>query len=158
MIFTIGYEGLDLPRFISLLAHHGVETLVDIREMPLSRKPGFSKTALRGALNLSGVEYTHIAALGCPKDVRNQYRADGDWSRYKKGFLRYLESQETAVAELAALSASSNCALLCFEADHNYCHRSMVANAVAAVSGSTVKHIATSLPIKTARTDSWAFA
>ena len=158
MIFTIGYEGIDLARFLALLAHHGIETLVDIREMPLSRKPGFSKTALRAAVNLSGFEYMHIAALGCPKDVRNQYKADGDWSRYKKGFLRYLNSQETAIAELAALSTTSNCALLCFESDHNYCHRSMVAAAVSAVSGSKVRHITAGLPVKTGRTDSWAFA
>lgn len=158
MIFTIGYEGIDLSRFISLLGHHSVETVVDIREMPLSRKPGFSKTALRASLNLSGFEYTHVAALGCPKDVRNQYRVDGNWSLYKKGFLRYLASQEAEIAALAALTASSNCALLCFEADHNYCHRSMVANAVSAVSGAKVKHIGVTQSVKTARTDSWAFA
>ena len=158
MIFTIGYEGIDISRFMSLLGHNDIETVVDIREMPISRKPGFSKTALRAALNLAGLEYTHIPALGCPKDVRNQYREDGNWSLYKKGFLRYLASQEAEVAALAALTASSNCALLCFEADHNYCHRSMVANAVSAVSGAKVKHIGVTQSARTTRTDSWAFA
>ena len=45
-VFTIGYEGLDIGAFMSLLAEHGIETVVDIRELPLSRKPGFSKKAL----------------------------------------------------------------------------------------------------------------
>ncbi|WP_241560801.1 DUF488 family protein [Bordetella avium] len=158
MIFTIGYEGIDLSRFLFLLEQSGVETVVDIREMPLSRKPGFSKTALRAALNLAGYEYVHIGALGCPKDVRNQYREDGNWSAYKRGFLRYLATQEAPIAELSAMASTSSCALLCFEADHNYCHRSMVADAVAAVSGARVKHIAVTQPIKTMNAAAWAWA
>lgn len=158
MIFTIGYEGIDLARFIRLLAHNRIETVVDIREMPLSRKPGFSKTALRTALNLAGFEYVHLGVLGCPKDVRNQYRADGNWAAYKRGFMRYLSTQESAVAELSAMANSSNCALLCFEADYNFCHRSMVADAVAAVSGARIKHIAIAQPAKTTNSAGWAWA
>ncbi|MGN6808258.1 MAG: DUF488 family protein [Trinickia sp.] len=56
-VFTIGYEGLDIGAFLSLLGEHGMETVVDIRELPLSRKPGFSKNALASTLNLSGFEY-----------------------------------------------------------------------------------------------------
>ena len=43
MIFTIGYEGIDLTRFMSLLSHHDIETVVDVREMPLSASGGFQK-------------------------------------------------------------------------------------------------------------------
>ncbi|MBR8657612.1 DUF488 domain-containing protein [Achromobacter sp. Marseille-Q0513] len=158
MIFTIGYEGIDLTRFMSLLSHHNIDTVVDVREMPLSRKRGFSKTALRTALNQSGFEYVHLAMLGCPKDVRNRYREDGNWAAYRKRFLRYLATQESAIAELAALSSDSNCALLCFEADHNFCHRSMVANAVSAISDAEVTHISATPPTRTARPASLAFA
>ena len=77
-IYTIGYEGLDLDGFLALLRKHGVETVVDIRELPLSRKPGFSKTVLGDTLNVSGKEYVHIPELGCPKPVRNTYRHDGE--------------------------------------------------------------------------------
>ena len=61
--------------------------------------------------------------------------------RYKKGFLRHLESQDEAVAALATMSAISNCALLCFEADYNFCHRSMVADAVQRLNGMPIVHI-----------------
>lgn len=80
-IFTIGYEGLDIDAFLSLLAKHDINTVVDVRELPLSRKPGFSKKALGTALNLSGREYVHMVQLGCPKTVRERYRYDGNWKR-----------------------------------------------------------------------------
>jgi uncharacterized protein (DUF488 family) len=140
-VFTIGYEGLDIDAFMSLLAEHGIETVVDVRELPLSRKPGFSKKALASVLNLSGLEYVHMVALGCPKLVRDRYREDGNWKRYTDGFLKHLKTQKAAIDELAELAASSNCALLCYEANFNFCHRSMVANAVRALRGADVEHI-----------------
>lgn len=140
-VFTIGYEGLDIDAFMSLLAEHGVNTIVDVRELPLSRKPGFSKKALANILNISGREYVHMVDLGCPKLVRDRYREDGNWKRYTEGFLKYLKTQDDAVAELSALAATSNCALLCYEADSNFCHRSMVANAVKDYCGARVTHI-----------------
>jgi uncharacterized protein (DUF488 family) len=140
-IYTIGYEGLDMNGFLALLRLGNVETVVDIRDLPLSRKTGFSKNALREALNLHGFEYLHVPELGCPKPIRNQYRADANWSRYKAGFLQYLGQQENVVSELSAMATTTACALLCFEADHNYCHRSMVADAMHDVSGMQVHHL-----------------
>ena len=140
-VFTIGYEGLDIDTFMSLLAEHDIETVVDIRELPLSRKPGFSKKALASVLNLSGLEYVHMVELGCPKPVRDRYREDGNWKRYTEGFLKHLKTQGEAIAGLSALVNASNCALLCYEADFNFCHRSMVANAVRDYCGAGVEHI-----------------
>lgn len=148
-VFTIGYEGLDIDTFMSLLSKHGIETVVDIRELPLSRKPGFSKKALTNVLNLSGLEYLHVVELGCPKLVRDRYREDGNWKRYCEGFLAHLKNQESSIAELSDLVMASNCALLCFEADYNFCHRSMVADAISNRCGVKIKHISSSV-VKTA--------
>jgi uncharacterized protein YeaO (DUF488 family) len=79
--------------------------------------------------------------LGCPKPIRNRYREDGNWKRYTHGFLNHLKTQEAAIAELSELVGSSNCALLCYEADFNFCHRSMVAKAVVDCCGADVQHI-----------------
>ena len=57
--FTIGYEGLSIDRFLSLLTE---------------RKPGFSKTALASMLKFSALEYVYMVNLACPKRVRNRYR------------------------------------------------------------------------------------
>ena len=140
-IYTVGYEGLDIDSFLSLLADNDIETVVDVREMPLSRKPGFSKKSLASVLNLSGREYVHMVDLGCPKLVRDRYREDGNWKRYTEGFMKHLKTQDDAIAELSALAATSNCALLCYEADSNFCHRSMVASAVKDYCGARVTHI-----------------
>lgn len=140
-VFTIGYEGLDIDAFMALLARHDIETIVDVRELPLSRKPGFSKKTLASMLNMFGREYVHIPALGCPKPVRNRYRENGSWPQYVEGFQKYLATQGAAIVELSELVVGSNCALLCFEADFNFCHRSMVAAAVREYCGASVEHI-----------------
>lgn len=144
IIYTIGYEGLSLDAFIALLVDQGIDTIVDVREMPLSRKPGFSKTALASVLNLSGLEYVHMSKLGCPRDVRDRYKVDGDWKAYTRCFLSYLETQHQAIVELSTMAASTECALLCYEANYNFCHRSMVANAVRDYCGAEIRHISAS--------------
>lgn len=156
-IYTVGYEGIDIDHFLSLLQTHNIETVVDIRELPLSRKPGFSKKILSDTLNLSGLDYVHIPELGCPKPIRNRYRTDGNWKRYQNGFLKYLETQTEAIADLASMATISHCALLCFEADYNYCHRSMVADAVSGLSGMYICHIHANR-LKTAASADWALA
>lgn len=140
-LYTVGYEGIDANGFLSLLHRHAIGTVVDVRELPLSRKTGFSKKALANTLDLSGLGYIHLPDLGCPKPIRQRYRVDGDWKRYREGFKRHLDSQDGALADLASMAAISSCALLCFEADYNYCHRSMVADAVKRLSGIPVVHI-----------------
>lgn len=141
IIFTIGYEGLSFEEFVSLLQQYEIDTVVDIRQLPLSRKPGFSKKAMAFNLQQSGIGYEHHAALGCPKDVRDQYKLDGSWQNYKIGFNAYLETQQLAIARLARIAKEHKYALLCFEADHNMCHRSLVARAVKELADISVKHI-----------------
>ena len=115
-VFTIGYEGLQIAEFTALLAEHGVETVVDVRDLPLSRKPGFSKKSLASVLSLAGIGYIHLADLGCPRPVRDRYREDGNWQRYTKGFLQHLAGQQSAIADLAKLANKSTCALEhCYE-------------------------------------------
>ncbi|MDO9103343.1 MAG: DUF488 domain-containing protein [Methylovulum sp.] len=140
-IYTVGYEGHNFDSFLSLLAENDIETIVDVREIPLSRKPNFSKKSLEAALNISGREYVHMGILGCPKPVRDKYRLDGDWKRYTKGFMKHLATQDAAVAELSALASTTSCALLCFEADPRFCHRSMVANALEQQFHARVQHL-----------------
>lgn len=140
-IFTLGYEGASVEDFVATLKAAGVDTLVDVREFPISRKKGFSKNALREAVETADIKYVHLVHLGCPKPVRDQYKADKDWAAYTVGFMRHLEGQHDAVTELALLSAHANACLVCFERDYNFCHRSMVANAVAKEASIPVKHL-----------------
>ena len=66
-IFTFGYEGLSLKAFIARLKSARVETVIDVRANPLSRKPGFSKRAPSPRLcESAGIDYDHRPAVGCP--------------------------------------------------------------------------------------------
>lgn len=140
-LFTFGYQGLSLAAFIARLRQAGVETVLDVRETPWSRKPGFSKRALAQALARSGIAYTHLPALGCPKPIRARHQADGDWAAYTKAFNEYLAGQQAAIAELVGIAQKTAGCLLCFEADFNSCHRSLVASAAALAGGLDVAHL-----------------
>jgi uncharacterized protein (DUF488 family) len=140
-IQTFGYEGRAIADFVSRLKKEGTETVIDVRANPLSRKPGFSKTAFAEHLAAADIKYLHAPKMGCPKNVRDRYKADGDWTAYTAGFLSYIGTQREAVAEVAAAASQSTACLVCFEADFNFCHRSFVARAVAAATGMRVLHI-----------------
>jgi uncharacterized protein (DUF488 family) len=148
-LHTFGYEGLNIEVFIARLVEAGIQSIVDVRELPLSRKKGFSKSALRERLGEAGIAYFHAPALGCPKEIRDAYRVDGDWKRYTRRFLSYLKSQSSTVDELAKIARSTSACLVCFEADHAFCHRTYVARAARDAGGPAIKH----LTLKTALLD-----
>jgi uncharacterized protein (DUF488 family) len=140
-LYTFGYEGFDIESFMVRLKTLGVESIVDVRELPLSRKKGFSKTALGERLKQAGIGYFHAPALGCPRPIRNRYREDGDWRAYTRDFQTYLATQEATVQQLARFAGSSAVCLICFEADFNFCHRTYVARAATRAGGPPVQHI-----------------
>lgn len=140
-LFTFGYEGLTIEAFIDRLVEARVELIVDVREMPLSRKKGFSKTAFRESLVSAGIDYQHRPRLGCPKPVRDRYKTDHDWAAYTKGFLAHLATEQREVADLAIAARERRACLVCFEADFNHCHRTYVARAARLAGGPEVHHL-----------------
>jgi len=140
-LYTAGYEGMTSEAFVGRLQAEGVQTLVDVRELPLSRKAGFSKTALSKLLADRGIAYVHMPTLGCPKVVRDQYKVDSDWKRYTASFMDHLARQRAAVIELAKIGSATTAALMCFEADYARCHRTYVARAVSQAGAPAVAHI-----------------
>jgi uncharacterized protein (DUF488 family) len=139
-ILTIGYEGASLADFLATLKAAGVQILLDIRELPLSRRKGFSKNALSAALKDVGIEYSHQRALGSPPQIRYRLRKDGDLARFFSDFRGYLATQETLLDTLARTTTGA-VALLCYERNHAECHRSVVAEALARRAHSTVRHL-----------------
>ena len=131
-IFTIGYEGTTMPEFISALQAAGVQRVIDVRALPLSRRPGFSKTPFRGALEEAGIEYVHLKALGTPAEGRNAARAGrhADLERIYAGQLELPEAMAQS-AQMLELAAEKPSALLCFEREPRHCHRTLLLGAVA---------------------------
>jgi len=131
-IFTIGYEGTTVPEFLRALQEAGVERVIDVRALPLSRRPGFSKSPLRGALEEAGIAYVHLKALGTPTDGRAAARAGrhADMARIYAGQLQLPEAMAQS-AQMLALAEEKRSALLCFERDPTHCHRSLLLKAAA---------------------------
>lgn len=131
-LLTIGYEGLDFPEFIKYLTWHKVEVLVDVREIPVSRKKGFSKSALAEAMAEHGIGYEHIKALGSPGPIRKQLKADWDYETFFSAYEDYLDGQSKALDTLSEIiEENRRVCLLCFEKAHEQCHRSRVADRMA---------------------------
>ena len=131
-IFTIGYEGTTVGEFVAALQDAGVERVIDVRALPLSRRPGFSKTPLKGALEEAGIEYVHLKALGTPSEGRTAARAGrhADMARIYAGQLELPEAMVQS-AQMLELAAEKPSALLCMERKPEHCHRSLLLKTVA---------------------------
>ncbi len=131
-IFTIGYEGTTVPEFIAALKHARVERVIDVRALPLSRRPGFSKSPLRAALEEAGIGYVHLKALGTPPAGRSAARA-GRHEDLKRIYAGQLELPEAMAqsAQMLELARENSSALLCMERDPAHCHRTLLLEAVA---------------------------
>ncbi len=126
-IFTIGYEGATVDEFLAALKCAGVERVIDVRQLPLSRRPGFSKSPLKAALAEAGIDYVHLKALGTPKPGRDAAKK-GDRATLEAVYAGQLELPEASAqaAQMRALAAEKPSALLCFERDPDMCHRTLL--------------------------------
>lgn len=126
-IWTIGYEQATVADVIAALSSAGTEVLADIRALPLSRRPGFSKSSLAAALREAGIEYRHFKPLGTPADGRAAARR-GDHAELSRIYAGQLQLPEAiaAMAELRALAGDKRVTLLCYERDAKACHRSLL--------------------------------
>jgi len=125
--FTIGYEGRTTESFITKLQSKGIKQVIDVREVPLSRKKGFSKNALAEALALKGIGYVHMPRLGSPKAIRDEYKAGGSPEHFFQEYSDYVEGQQEELMKLLQLILGKKSALMCFEESHKACHRSILA-------------------------------
>jgi uncharacterized protein (DUF488 family) len=131
-LLTIGYEGLDLEHFIKFLTANRAEVLVDVREVPISRKRGFSKTRLSEALAKHNINYEHIKALGSPSPIRKRLKQDWDYEAFFAAYDEHLDEQTEALKRLREIvKTHTRVCLMCFEKTHEQCHRSSVATRTA---------------------------
>lgn len=127
-LYTIGYEGSSIDDFIDTLIDVDITHLVDVRDIPVSRKPGFSKTSLSERLANSGIAYTHLRALGDPPEGRAAMRT-GNRDKFLQVFNGRLATSEAraALGELLSIAREASVVLLCFERNPADCHRTIVA-------------------------------
>jgi uncharacterized protein (DUF488 family) len=141
-LLTIGYQGCTIADVLEELRRARVSLLIDVRAVPQSRKPGFSKRQLAAGLDERGIAYVHLQGLGTPKPGRDAVRA-GHPERMEPIFREHMTS-DRAQAELAqakGLARERRACLLCFERDPLMCHRRFVAEMIAAETEQPIVHL-----------------
>lgn len=142
VLHTIGYEGCTIQDVLSTLRQAGVGLLVDVRAVPMSRKPGFSKRQLAAGLDEQGIRYLHLQGLGTPKPGRDAARA-GHPERMEAIFREHMQSDraQADLAQAKLVARENRACLLCFERDHRHCHRHIVADLICEETGQPVEHL-----------------
>lgn len=131
-LFTIGYEGRSLERYLNLLIQNNINVLCDVRKNPLSRKYGFSKKTLQNACEAVNIKYIHLPELGIVSEKRKSLSSQKDYdalfSDYEQNII---PNQKREIKFIFSLIKNyERVAITCYEAQPTLCHRSRVANAV----------------------------
>jgi len=132
ILFTLGYEGLSLEKYLNQLILNDVKVLIDVRRNPLSMKYGFSKSQLQRYCENSGIEYLHFPELGIDTEKRQELNTQADYDKlftdYRKNNLPKTIATQNQIFEI--LKQKNRIALTCFEANINQCHRKHLAEAI----------------------------
>ena len=141
-LFTIGYEKALLRDVIATLAAAGVAMLLDVRDRPISRRPGFSKRQLAAEIEEAGMSYVHLAALGTPPEGRLANRRR-EWERIWDIVNEKLARPEAELdlRRAAEIARGAPSCLLCYEADWRICHRRCIAEILADRHGFGIRHL-----------------
>ena len=142
-LYSIGYEKATLGDLIATLRAAGVSVLLDVRDRPISRRPGFSKRQLAAAVEEAGLRYFHLAALGTPPEGRLANRRR-DWPRFWAivGDRLARPEAELDLERAAAIAEAAPSCLLCYEADWRCCHRARIADILVSRHGFALRHLA----------------
>jgi uncharacterized protein (DUF488 family) len=141
-LYTIGYEKALLKDVLGALTGTGVATLLDVRDRPISRRPGFSKRQLAAAIEDAEMRYVHLAALGIPPEGRLANRRK-EWERFW-GIVEEKLARPEAELDLlqaAEIAEAAPSCLLCYEADWRVCHRRRIAEILAERRGFGIRHL-----------------
>jgi uncharacterized protein (DUF488 family) len=142
-LFTIGYEQTPPKAVLDELEQAGVKLLVDVRAIASSRRPGFSKNQLAAGLDERGISYLHLRGLGTPKSGREAARS-GKFELLHRIYAAHLKTVQ-AKEELDELSSlvrkAGPVCILCYERDHQHCHRQWIAEIIGDRDGVKVENL-----------------
>lgn len=141
-VYTAGYEGISVDRFLHILVQNGIERLIDVRNNPSSRRYGFHKSTLARLTDKLGIGYVHFPELGIRSERRQLFPASGDrralFDEYESTTLR---SETAAIDAVSKLVAGQPSVLVCMEAEPECCHRSRLASRVARETNLPICHL-----------------
>lgn len=141
-IYTIGYEGVTVDALVLTLKNAGVRVLLDVRAVPLSRKPGFSKNKLAAKLAEHHIRYVGLKGLGTPAEGRAAARK-GNTGEMRRIFSEQLDSEagKRDLEDAIKIAQAEKTCLLCFEHEPTCCHRLMVAERISEITGQGIENL-----------------
>jgi uncharacterized protein (DUF488 family) len=132
ILYTIGYEGVNLEEYINKLIINDIKVLCDVRKNPISMKFGFSKSQLSKSCDGVGIKYVHIPELGIDSEKRQDLISQTDYDSlfelYRSEVLTQTRKYQERLFNL--LMENGRIALTCFESNINHCHRKQLADAI----------------------------
>jgi uncharacterized protein (DUF488 family) len=148
LLRTIGYEKASLAEVLKALKAAGIVTLIDVRDRPQSRRAGFSKRQLQAAIEVAGMRYVHLKALGTPPEGREANHRR-EWERFWRIVDDKLATAEAELAlqQAASLAAQAPSCLLCYEGDWHICHRRRVADILVERHAFEIEHLTALAPV-----------
>ena len=151
ILYTIGHSTRSLDELVEALQTHSIQTLVDIRAFPMSRRlPQFNRESLEASLPAAGIRYAWMRELGgYRKKIREESPHIGLRNASFRNYADYMLTSEfrTAMAELVALAEGSRTAYMCAERVYFRCHRMLVSDWLVA-HGHEVMHVEGTGPLK----------
>lgn len=130
-VYSIGYEGKSVDEFLMELIQEKVQVLVDVRNRPWSMKFGFKKHTLQSFCGGLGIEYINIPDLGIPGSYRKKLETKGDYEILFKRYKQIITKKEDELNNLKDMAKKKRIALMCFESNPEYCHRTIIARELA---------------------------
>ena len=129
-VYLTGYEQQTIEEFIRKIEEAGIERIVDVRELPLSRKKGFSKNSLKIQLAKHGISYVHIRELGTPKALRRDLKEKGDYLKFFKQYRIHIRGKHIELQKLINMASTEILGIMCFEKDCELCHRTIIGDKI----------------------------
>lgn len=132
-IYTIGHSTRSLEDFQKLLEYYRIESLIDVRTVPKSRRvPHFNAEALTRTLSESGTEYYAMKRLGGLRKPEGDSPNQGWRNLSFRGFADYMQTEDfrRGLTEVIDLAHKKRIVLMCAEAPPWRCHRSLIADAI----------------------------
>lgn len=139
VLYTIGHSNHSIESFVSLLRHHEINAVGDVRSHPYSRfVQQYSQEQLKASLSAAGIAY---AFLGKELGARSENPAC-----YKKGRVQYVRLANEpifleGIERVNQGMARYRIALMCAEKDPIECHRALLVARKLFQSGISVNHI-----------------
>ena len=150
-LYTIGHSTRPLDELVAALQSHSIQTPVDIRSFPMSRRlPHFNREALENTLPEAGIRYRWMKELGgrrkkIREDSPNIALRNDSFRNYADYMLT--EDFQRGTAELIKLAQQSRTAYMCAERVYFNCHRMLVSDWLVA-HGHEVLHIDGTGPVR----------